>query len=269
MKKSLEMKIKETIARNDSFCLYDFEIIDKFTEKKIEYNYSDKNFSFSFRLPNEISKVRNEDFNYLTGKKEIVVRELYEFSGVMSPGRYTDSENFKVDSFDKFLEKITEWLYCLNEELIGDHLHRQLKIRDEKIETLKNSINEHFNKYEIEDKDNYLTHEEAEELFSRLNELEQLIEKRLREDLNEKEELKAEIDKLHEEFENFRKATSYMSKQNWFKKFMISTISWSFEPSNQKKLKAGSSLLFKIGKIAGLPVPEQLSTLLLDSEKAE
>lgn len=266
MRKSIERNIINQISSKGLFRHYDFNISDSFKGIEISYEYTNDDYSFSFKLPTTTKKVEIEAPATKTRKNDITkpIREFYEFSGYMRPGKYGDHESFTVETFEEVMKKMSDWLDYLNEELMDFHLYRQFKKQDAKIDEIKQKIEEHFKAQndKAEAEDEYLTREEAEELIKRLNEMEALIKNHISDNFEKESERNAEIEKLHTDFEDFRNSTTYLNKSNWFKKFFVSVASWSFDPENKKRLLYGTSIFLKIGKYFGLSIPEGVLQLL-------
>ncbi|GAB6109079.1 hypothetical protein [Fusibacter bizertensis] len=271
MKKSLEKSLIDQLTQNKMFEHYDFSINENYRAVTINYDYSSEEYCFSFKIPTQSKKVEVDESNTNKNSKSIrknQVDEIYEFSGYMKPGRYSENESFTVETFEDLLIKLSNWLKYLNQELSESHIYRQIKKQDEKIDEIKKKIEEHFKEQNNNDDkvEEYLTRDEANDLIERLNEIEKVIKEKLYETIELETERDEEIEKLHNEFDDFRDATTYMNKENWFKKFLVSVATWSFDPQNKKKLIAGSSVLLKIGKYFGLPIPDEIIQLMPPSD---
>ncbi len=264
MKNSLARRINNTLLQNPNFQALDFSIRDDYRGPQLLYNYSDKKYYFQFKLPSESKVIEVEKKNNLTKKVNIEEEEIYEFTGTFSPGKYNESETFKVNSFEKVLSKISDWQTYLHGELISSYAYREIELRDIKIEEIRKSIDEKFSKMEFENKNEYLTKEEAKEIIERLSELEKEIEDILKIEIENQDNQKHELELLHLEFKLLKDTTKSLNKQNWMMRLITSISNWGLDPNNQKKFIVGSKLLIKMSTAIGLPVPNEVS-LLLDS----
>ncbi len=241
----------KNILKCDKFDENDFKISTTLNRITIEYIYSENGYSFKFEIPKMKEEVvDNNSINKLGFFKN--TKWVYIFTGSLRPGKYSSSESFKYYSFNQVKSEIEDWTEYLYEELIrvssvsynNSYIENDKEFEKYKsqFENLKKQIDE-----QIDDKEMFLA-DEREELNNKLNEIRDDFEEQLKSLKLENEVLHNELDKMNKDFIKLQNSLKFMSKKNWFKKFISKTEEF-FKDENKRKIAftiaKGASIFLK------------------------
>ena len=259
MRISRKKELLDTIKQNGKFDIHDFTVVERRGYFRLDYDYSDLDYCFSFKEPKGTTLIESKDPEF-PDERYISV---YKFDGYMMPGGFSDREDFNTNGIFNLKYELNSWLNNLDEELDGYHINRKFSKVYNDIEGIKTRIDNVFG--EDDTLDGYLNDDEVSALKERLDMFEQEFQEKISQFIENEEELKAEIEKLHNDFEDFRSSTTRMSKKNWLKKFTIGIAGWISESENRRKLIAGSKVMMLVCKSFGIEVPESIVMIVENS----
>lgn len=258
MKFEVRNSILLRLENNGCFDPSDFNISEgNMGRVIIKYAYSESEYAFGFIPPSKQEKVTNTD-RY--SKDETVLR--YVFKGDMTPGVYTDKEYFEEYSFESVLNRIDKWCSYLKRELFSVHELRKFEELEKMFEEINIKIDQKTE--EIEDK--YMTKEEAEYVFAKLDELEKSMTLQLEKEIEDKKKLQEEFNNLKVEFTKLKESTKYMKKKSWVKKCLKKLVEWYKNPDKRVLLTNGIKLIGIGSKLLGIEpqieLPREIVELL-------
>ena len=109
-------EIANLINKTATFDFSDFTIVEDKNHVQIKYLYSEKNFFFSFNIPEKETSTKN---NY--GEETFI----FKFFGNMNPGRISTLESYTANSIYELHDKIKLWIKELEVELLNIQVHRK------------------------------------------------------------------------------------------------------------------------------------------------
>ena len=230
IKNSMLIRIKQALNLSKNFSSSDFNIKNEESWLTIEYAY-DTEFQLRISVPNKISKLsrKKKELSGLTQIEKDIPYEEYEFSGYMSPGCLAKEERISFEGEDKLMAEISNWLKYLWLEITSQPALRNMQKTEEEIEKIKTKFNAVS--------EDYFTKKEAEELKTKLDNLEASFKERLEIEINDKELLIETLKDLHTELEKLKSQTKVLNKKNWFTSFGIKIFSWITKEENRNFLK--------------------------------
>jgi archaellum component FlaC len=108
---------------------------------------------------------------------------------------------------------------------------------NEQKEKLDNFINQ-FSLEQIPNGDDHFSQSEADDIKERLKALEQQLTKELKNAIDDKKQLAAELSELKKEFNTLKQIIPNLTKKGWFKSAMSKLYIWGSKKQNQKLLQA-------------------------------
>lgn len=251
LKNNIRNDIFKKILDNSNFDKDDFSIKESgYNDVTICYEY-DNQYYFRFKLPEK--QVVKNDIN----TKELV----YVFKGFMTPGKYSNDENFEFNSYSQLINRLIEWIRDLDSELTNISITRKIHAQNIKIEEMKKCMEEFLNNASEDAKESanqYFSDEEITNINEKLINIENTLIEKIKEYEDRENERDKQIEELKNDIEKMKKASSSMTKKNWLKKIMAIAINWSVDPVKQKQLIVGYKLLVQITKSVGIEIPEHL-----------
>ncbi|MBN8672374.1 MAG: hypothetical protein J0L80_16940 [Chitinophagales bacterium] len=244
----LRHKIKNLVysilSSNTNFNISDFKITTESkyssTQLKIVYEY-DEQYYVNVTIPEGLTEKERQETTHsvrmigMAEQTKTVKYSVYEIDVTMCPGILSYSENIKYEGQDGITKAISKWLVNLWEDLTISPQLRAIKVQTEEIEKIKEKV--------VNVPDEYFTVEQGEEIKSRLDKLEEQLAKVLLDELPDDKTANTQIEKLHNEIEVLKQTIHSLKKPGWFKSFITKTMTWLSNPTNQKLLKAGKSLV--------------------------
>lgn len=237
--------ITATIDKHNRFDSSDFKIEpvrdsrNAYTTLTIKYNIEPK-YKIIFKIPTST-----------TAPKETYGSPYYAFSGSVSPGPLAYEETFTFSGEDGVFERITNWLNCIWEELSSNPIVK-------KVENQQQQIDEIFDKFE-NIKDEFFTDEEAKDLRTRLDELEETLKSQILKSNEDKKALEQEVSKLHTDIDTLKQTIQSFKKKGWLKSFTSKVFKWSKDSENRKMLKDGYTVIREF-------LPEDIKNALPDGK---
>jgi len=186
-----------------------------------------------------------------TAPKENYESPYYAFSGVVCPGPLSYEENFSFKGETGVFERITTWLNCIWEELSSNPIVK-------KVENQQQQIDELFEKFE-NIKDDFFSDEEAKDLRTRLDELEETLKSQILKSNEDKKELELEVSKLHIDIDTLKQTVQSFKKKGWLKSFTNKVFKWTKDSDNRKMLKDGYTVIREF-------LPEEIKNALPDGK---
>ncbi len=162
-------------------------------------------------------------------------QSYYLFTGTACPGPLAYEEVFSFRDEDGIYQKISVWLEGIWEELSANPVIKQIESQQQQID----EIVERFDNVE----DGFFTINQAEELKSRLDELESQLRAEIEKNTKDKKIVEQEISKLHTDIETLKDTIVSLKKKNWIKSFTGKVFKWSKNSENRKLLKDGYSVV--------------------------
>ncbi|HLP55116.1 MAG TPA: hypothetical protein VK151_08810 [Fluviicola sp.] len=234
---------------------YDFIIDSKNGQVIITYHYKPETF-FKFSFQNQVEEyTKKVEYNANTrnaalalyGTSEIktkeVVKQDFNIQGTMSPGGLSTEEQFDLYGLIDLQKKLGNWINYIWEDLSADPAIRSFQDKQtELLEFLKQ-----YNFDAIPNGDDHFSKEEIEMIKQKLDAIEESFKKKLNEAIEDKNQLKSELNELKREFETFKQTILNLTKKNWIKATITKLFVWGSKKENQELLKAavncGKSLL--------------------------
>jgi len=159
----------------------------------------------------------------------------YALSGSVCPGPFSFEETFEFKNTDGIFERITSWLSCIWEELSANPTLKQ-------IENQQQQIDEIFVKFDSI-KDEYFTEQEATELRSRLDSLEETLKSQIEQNNEDKKVFEEEVSKLHNDIDTLKLTVQSFKKKGWLKIFTNKVYKWSKDSDNRNMLMGGYEII--------------------------
>lgn len=194
-----------------------------------DFSIEEKDYS------NGTIKISNDEYYYLIHFSAEECRATY------SPGVVLTVENDNIQNrrFEmQIVDSLHNWLNRVKRDMLSPLQDRFINqaIQDFRVQ-LDDKLNEIDN--------SLFTKEECEELKSRLDMLEEMIEGKE----NQNEELNSEVKKMKAEIEFLKDSVDKLTKKKWLKNAMLKMWIWSQKPENRKIIEAGVDTVKTISKM--------------------
>ncbi len=219
-------EITETIQDHQRFEPADFDIEGKGEARSlsatltIKYKFETK-YKVEIKFPEKLS----------TFKTDFGKEEDYEFTGTICPGPIAYKERVILTGKDKLFRLIRTWLENVWEELSANPILRE--VNEQKIELEK--LFENIKSFD----DKYVNKSEAEELKSRLDDLEEKFKAKFEAEIKNASLQKEKVAELEKDIETLKKLVHSLSKGNWFKSLLSKSYKWIRNEDNRELLKDG------------------------------
>ena len=232
-------EIANLINKTATFDFSDFTIVEDKNHVQIKYLYSEKNFFFSFNIPEKETSTKN---NY--GEETFI----FKFFGNMNPGRISTLESYTANSIYELHDKIKLWIKELEVELLNIQVHRKFVKTEEKMNEIVTKINDITEGIE----DSFFSKIEANDLKEQLDLFQNSIIEKLEDVIKNKKELENEVNILKTEIEKLKKSTESISRKNWLKKYMSKCIEWSLNPEKRNLILGAIKIIGGATKLMGI-----------------
>jgi len=251
LRPSILNEINKTLSNKRTHVnAHDFSITQGDGWLNITYNYKENIFiKFSFR--NEMEEyVVNTERSHSRGILDTTTKEYkeldYIISGTMAPGNLTETETFIIYGTHSISRHVEKWVVNLWEDISSDPVIKGLNKQHQELEKYLQD----FDFENVKNGNEFYTRTEAEEIKSKLNEIQNTFEQELKASIKDKELLKAELNELKKEFETIKQTIPNLTKKNWVKSTLTKLYVWGSKKKNQNLIKAtvkyGNALLDKV-----------------------
>ncbi|MFA6249477.1 MAG: hypothetical protein WC615_21240, partial [Mucilaginibacter sp.] len=159
----------------------------------------------------------------------------YAFSGKVSPGPLAYEETFSFKGEGVLFDKIDIWLNSIWEEISSSPIVKQVENQQTKID----EILENFDSLD----DKFFTLQEAEDLKTRLDELEETLKELIINHVHYKENKEEELSRLHLDIDTLKQTVNSFNKKGWVKSFVGKMFKWTSDEENKKLLQGGYSFV--------------------------
>jgi|GEM_PF-1160501 len=218
-----------TLDKHNRFESSDFKIEpikesrNSFTTLTIKFTVEPK-YKIIFKIPTS-----------LTIDKDGYSNPYYALSGSVCPGPFSFEETFEFKNTEGIFERITSWLNCIWEELSANPIVKKIEIQQQQIDEI-------FLNFDSI-KDEYFTEQEANDLRSRLDSLEETLKSQIEKNNEDKKVFEEDVSKLHNDIDTLKLTVQSFKKKGWLKTFTTKLHKWTKDSDNRKMLMGGYEII--------------------------
>ena len=187
-------------------------------------------------------RCRFEADYYLTAT--IPATQGAEIRGQVSPGAISQVEAYKVSYWQYLMDQVQQWVDRVREELSATPVAREFAAHARELEEL---IAKH-----AAIGDGYFTKEEAEQLRSRLDEIEAQLRQHLEQHSTDPKATEVKVNAIHQDVEVLKDGVGTLKKKNWATAATVRIANWLRDPENRTIIQSGAEiakrLLLKSGE---------------------
>ena len=149
----------------------------------------------------------------------------------ISPGELTTAEGISVTGDEGLISALSRWLSILLDELDTVPTFAQIEQQQHEISEILKQVDER--------PDEYFTREEAEGLKEKIDELERMIQKSIRDSVEDEESVKEQLSTIKKDFETLKSQIPSLTKKGWSGSFMVRYHKWTRNFGSANLLKSG------------------------------
>lgn len=216
------------------------DVIDKETAVSITYRFIEE-FKFKFTLPQEEA-------------------ELFQIE--RKPGKHVTKDTLRVTSVHSIMNEMDEWLVSIREEMKFMPFTRDFEETKERLAKMEKKFDEVPKEY--------FSREEGDLLKQRLEEIELKFEEQLKEELDGKEELQKELDKMKADMKELKFQVDILDHRGWLKSFGTKIYNWGKTYPKTTAILLGATVnLLPEGIRDIIPQNEIINAILPEAETPE
>lgn len=163
-----------------------------------------------------------------------IAADHYDISASECPGEFSESEHTSYPRKNQLLTAIGHWAQRIQTELRAIPIYREVEAHAKEIEAL-------LQRFENVS-DEYFSHEEAEKLRDKLDELEEKMRQNLEQSAGEKKDIERRIAAIHADIEALKQSADALKKRGWVRSLVVRATNWAKDPENQRLVKSGAEL---------------------------